>query len=249
MREEIIGGQRLICGDCLEVLPTLEAGSVDAVVTDPPYGINKAEWDDAVPVEALSDCKRVMIDGGSMYWFGVPPFVWAVFPASGLDFQRELYWWFDTGFPCANNYRMATETILFLSKGAVRYFDADAIREQYRDKAGGGRKHNPLGKSPGNVIYCPRPAFGHASENEHPTAKPLWLMDRLVAASVPPSGVALDPFMGSGTTLVAAELLGRRGIGIELSPEYFDIACRRVEKAVRDREQAEAQLTLAEGIA
>ncbi len=61
---------------------------------------------------------------------------------------------------------------------------------------------------------------------------------------VPDNGTVLDPFMGSGTTLVAAELLGRRGIGIELSPEYFDIACRRVEEAVRKRETQEAQLTL-----
>ena len=246
MTERVIGGQRLILGDCLEVLPMLAAGSVDAVITDPPYGINKAEWDAEVPVWVLPECKRTMNSGAALYWFGLPPQVWAVYPASGLDFQRELYWWFDTGFPCPNNYRLSTETILFLSKGMVSYFDADAIREQYHDKPGGGRKHNPLGKSPGNVIYCPRPSFGHESENDHPTAKPLWLMDRLVAASVPPQGNTLDPFMGSGTTLVAAELLGRRGIGIEIDEGYFEIACRRVEEAVKKCKDAEAQLTLTE---
>jgi len=76
---------------------------------------------------------------------------------------------------------------------------------------------------------------------DHPATKPLGLMSDLVSMT---EGTLLDPFMGSGTTLVAAELLSRRGIGIEIDPGYFDIACRRVEETVKQRRAQEAQLTL-----
>ena len=85
-----------------------------------------------------------------------------------------------------------------------------------------------------------------AEKNGHPCPKPIgawsWLLEKVSQSGE----VVLDPFMGSGTTLVAAELLGRRGIGIEIDPGYFDIACRRVEEAVKKRRDDEAQLTLAE---
>ena len=84
---------------------------------------------------------------------------------------------------------------------------------------------------------------------DHPTPKPLAAMLALIEKWTEQEWTLCDPFMGSGTTLVAAELLGRRGIGIELSPEYFDIACRRVEEAVRKREAEQAQLTLTEATA
>ena len=73
----------------------------------------------------------------------------------------------------------------------------------------------------------------NAEPTGHPTTKPLPLMEYLVQLSVRPDGVALDPFMGSGTTLVACAKMGRKGIGIELDPDYFDIACRRVKEAYR----------------
>jgi site-specific DNA-methyltransferase (adenine-specific) len=68
---------------------------------------------------------------------------------------------------------------------------------------------------------------------EHPTQKPDWLMEACVAATVPPGGTCLDCFMGSGTTLVACQRMGRIGTGIELDPDYFDIACKRVDEAAR----------------
>jgi DNA modification methylase len=83
-------------------------------------------------------------------------------------------------------------------------------------------------------------------ERVHPTQKPVGAFLDWLPALTDVSALILDPFMGSGTTLVAAELLGRRGIGIEISEEYFNVACRRVEEAVKKREAAEAQLTLTE---
>jgi len=221
MREEIIGGQRLICGDCREVLPGLEAGSVDAVVTDPPYGIDIAEWDAAVPYELLHVFLRIAT--GPVVWFGAA----STITTQSSEFEPR-----------------PSRVLIWSPKFTLSHTKQDGIFYRW------------------HPVYCWRLPKKHEGPKwdildtstecgnwwKHSCTKPVKLMQQLVSIA-PLGATVLDPFMGSGTTLVAAELLGRKGIGIELDPGYFDIACRRVEKAVRDREQAEAQLTLAEGIA
>lgn len=235
--QDIKAGITIFLGDCREVLPWItQQYVVDLVLTDPPYGIKKAAWDSEVPVWAIEQLERALVDGGSLYWFGVPPLIYEVQRATNLTFKRELYWWFDTGYPADDNYRMATETILFLVKGdRPAYFCDDHIREPYQvARPGGGRTHNPRGKSPGNVIYMPRPAPGHASENGHISAKPEKLIERLILTSCAPGGLVLDPFMGSGTVLDAAKRLGRRAVGIEREERYAEIAAARLQQEVME---------------
>ncbi len=83
-----------------------------------------------------------------------------------------------------------------------------------------------------NVWLADSYRFGQPGKEDHPTQKPLDLMSRLVRSIVAPGALALDPFMGSGTTGVAAVNLGRKFIGIEIEPKYFDIACRRIQAAL-----------------
>jgi len=222
-REECIGGQRLILGDCLEVLPTLEAGSVDAVVTDPPYGIGDApcntpnrrgkrigsvndwhppsDWDKFInPMWCSTCCEAAPV----VAWFGH----WSKRPeveaAMSYPIRAEIVWAKNchTGAPCP--LAMRDERIwLFSACGII-----------------GTRFETSVWDEP--II----PTWAH---REHRNEKPLRLMSRLVSWLT--AGTIIDPFLGSGTTLVAAELLGRRGIGIEIDPGYFDIACRRVEQA------------------
>lgn len=202
MRVETIGDATLYLGDCLEVLPTL--GKVDAVITDPPYGIGagemnlgkwrtsrmeKSDWDAAAPLDdvllaLIALGERAVIFGGN--YFGLPPtrnyLVWdkgAGF--KGRDFAEcEMAWCSWDG-----NARVLT--------------------------------HDPL-------------ARGDYRDKQHPTQKPVPVMAWAIrhAGDAP---LILDPFMGSGTTGVAAILLGRKFIGIEREPRYFDIACRRLEQA------------------
>lgn len=200
-REETIGDCRLILADCRDVLPTL--GKVDAVVTDPPYGIGatwkggsgsgwgkaraeatlRNEWDDAAPDAALFDLLRSMsreqvIWGGN--YFPLPP----------------SRCWFVWNKP-ERNFSLAEAELAWTNRDNV-------VR----------------------VIDCPRSEVGR----EHPTQKPVAVMAWSVAKT---SGTILDPFMGSGTTGVACANLGRSFIGIEREPAYFDIACRRIEEAYR----------------
>lgn len=198
-REERIGGQRLILGDCLEVMPLL--GKVDAVVTDPPYGIGigkmqrgkwasaalgRSEWDDAAADVSRLPSVPSIIWGGN--YFDLPPS------------RAFLIWDKGAGF---RNRDFAECEMAWCS------FDANARVLSY----------DPL-------------ARGDYRNKQHPTQKPVALMEWCLGF-LPDAQTILDPFMGSGTTLVACQKLGRQGIGIELDPDYFDIACRRVEEAAR----------------
>lgn len=212
-REEIIGGQRLICGDCLEVLPTLEAGSVDAVVTDPPYFGREDLFDTSATAAAIEAI------GG---------------------YPMLLFW------PALGNIPFPDPDAVHIWHKAVPIHPNSQI-----GNVAGHHYERIIGYGVGRhcrVFRCAAilPNFRACADEfvKHPTQKPLRLLSDLLHLCLPKAKAILDPFMGSGTTLVAAELLGRRGIGIEISPEYFYIACRRVEAAVKERQQREAQLTL-----
>jgi site-specific DNA-methyltransferase (adenine-specific)/modification methylase len=196
IKEERIGGQRLILGDCLKVMPLL--GKVDAVVTDPPYGIgakmkggtwasNPAfkgfqEWDMSAPdwlPEAIGDTPAIVWGGNYL-----------PFPPS----RCWLIWNKLNAVPTMADFEQAWTNL-----------------------------DRPSKRWDGNVG---RVEYGH------PTQKPLALMEWCLGF-LPNAQTILDPFMGSGTTLVACQRLGRSGTGIELDPEYFAIACKRVDEATR----------------
>lgn len=261
MREEAIGGQRLILGDCLEVLPTLEAGSVDFVFTDPPYGHNNnngdliARWEaalgrGAVPKDewrpiandgpeanglfrsALRELYRLLQPGCCCCCCGGgggpdPQFArWSLWMDEVFSFKQAVIW--DKGpMGMGWHYRRSYEVVLVGERpgAACRWFD-DSHRVE-----------NVIRPGTGIPKIIPR-------KDQHPTEKPVSLGAHFMQLHSQPGQTVLDPFMGSGTTLVAAELLGRRGIGVEIDETYFDIACRRVEGAFRNRERDAAQLTL-----
>ena len=221
----IIGDATLYLGDCLEILPTL--GKVDAVVTDPPYGVGFTgkvavqrgggtvkgsggyeSFDDTeenvisrvIPAiaHAIGIAQRAAVTPGTRNCFAYPK------PTDiGCFFSAAGTGVGRWGFTCS-------QPILF--------YGADPFLEDRR-----GSRANSLGQSYPN----------DANATGHPCAKPLpqmlWLVERTSRAGE----TILDPFMGSGTTGVACAKLGRKFIGIEIEPRYFDIACRRIEEAYR----------------
>jgi DNA modification methylase len=194
VKEERIGGQRLILGDCLEVMPLL--GKVDAVVTDPPYGIGITKSNRLATSRGL----------GGKNWDDEPA------DLSGFPNVPSIIW-------------------------GGNYFDLPAHRAPLVwDKNNAGRDFADFEMAWTNLDMVAR-RFVFRPMNmdggkQHPTQKPVALMEWCLGF-LPDAKTILDPFMGSGTTLVACQRLGRHGIGIELDPEYFDIACRRVDQATR----------------
>jgi len=205
MRIERIGDATLYLGDCADVLPTL--GKIDAVITDPPYGIGYAanpvvgknraaatryatsDWDGAPPdLAGLIDVAPISIIWGGNY-FGLPAsrcwLVWHKPDIAPSLSPIELAW-----------------TSLIQNSGFFRYsISATGLERK-------------------------------AEGNPHPTQKPLSLMRWCIEQAGNPETI-LDPYMGSGTTGVAAIQLGRKFIGIEVEPIYFEIACERIENAQR----------------
>jgi site-specific DNA-methyltransferase (adenine-specific)/modification methylase len=194
-REEIIGDARLILGDCKEVLPTLQR--VDAVVTDPPYGLlfRGHEWDASIP-DWLADARAIS-----------PVVVFTTAPTTLWDYPRADW--------ILNWYRPASSS---------------------RAPTGGFNHWSPVlvyGSPKFPVDTACLHAIKHAQQPgfEHPSPKPVELMCWLAENCADFGKKVLDPFMGSGTTGVACIKLGRKFIGIEIEPKYFDIACRRIEEA------------------
>ena len=205
-REEQIGRARLICADCRDVLPTLP--KVDAVVTDPPYGIGadraasknngkwgwtfygETDWDKSRPPPEVFDLileagREQIIWGGNYFTDLLPPTMqWLVWDKGQRDFSLA-----DCEFAWSSQHRAAR---------IFNYARATALQD---------------GK-------------------EHPTQKPIALMKWCIDM-IPKADSILDCFLGSGTTGVAAVQMGREFIGIEREPKYFDIACRRIEQAQR----------------
>jgi DNA modification methylase len=215
--ETLAEGVMLICGDCREVLPAL--GKVDAVVTDPPYGINHstsrgASWEgtkiagdnDTTLRDAVLDPFENVAACGT---WKTPPIkdakgalVFDKGPAFGMG---------DLSFPWKGSFELI-------------YVRGD-IWEGTRDE----------GVLRGHVQLSWETQFkglGDREARSHPHQKPVSLLQALIK-KLPRFCTILDPFMGSGTTGVAAVKLGRKFIGIEIEPKYFDIACRRISEALK----------------
>ena len=213
-RKEVIGGQTLYLGDCLEVMPAL--GKVDAVklkgcaiITDPPYGINYLAQQPGAVIH-----ERINGDDGSLSLQEMIAFNGPVLAFGANNFPEQLphrgRWlcWDKRTIDGACDAMMGSPFELAWANKKTGYDKIVRILHGGAVNADGGRR-------------------------VHPTQKPIQLMVAAIRWAAIDAETILDPFMGSGTTLVACAKLGRKGIGIDLDPDYFDIACKRVEEAYR----------------
>lgn len=243
MSEETItiGNATLMRGDCLERMKEIPGGSVDMILTDPPYGCTKCKWDSVVNPKALwEQYKRVIRQNGAILVFGVPPFS-AAFASENLRWFRYSWYWKKTHGSGVNAHvmplRNVDEIMVFYGKRCV-----------YNPQFGTGKPYTMRRKprSPGSI--------GAQTENTtvsdgrrfptmvldfkkdrglHPTQKPVALLEYLIKTYTDEGAAVLDTFAGSGSTGVACLRTGRRFIGIELDETYFNIACERLRKEVK----------------
>lgn len=244
----------LFCGDCLKLMPSIPDGSVDMVLADPPYGTTACKWDTVIPFEPMwEQLKRVTKKNGAIVLFGSEPFSSALRMSNIKNYRYDWYWKKQaTLFQHAKNRPMqATENISVFSEygwghksqmgdNRLVYFP-QGVKDDGVKKFHGvqgqyvGERPNQVGREymaqtgfPNNVLE-----FARDKDTTHPTQKPVALMEYLIRTYTNEGEVVLDNCMGSGTTGVACANTGRRFIGIEREPKYFDIACRRIEDAQR----------------
>ena len=214
LKDVRIGNQRLILGDCLQVMPTL--GRFDAVVTDPPYGIGQANGANAGGTDASGRYKRKprQYDGA---WDDVRPTRQAVDSVMAAS-DRHIVWggnFFSDWLPIGG-----------------RWLIWDKLNSMPTFSDGELAWTSIKGASVKKFTQCASGLAANRDGRVHPTQKPLALMEWCLGF-LPDAKTILDPFMGSGTTLVACQRMGRAGTGIELDPDYFEIACKRVDEAAR----------------
>ena len=236
----------LTLGDCLEVMATIPAGSVDMVMCDLPYGTTACKWDAVIPFEPLwAAYKRVCKTSAAIVLTASQPFASGLVMTNLAGFKYEVIWEKDkpSDFALAARRTMKYhENILVFCHGRETYNPQMTMGAPNHSVGKGLRKkQNESGANTAVVtnktdgLKHPKSVmkFNREPKPQHPTQKPVALMEYLIRTYTNEGQAVLDNTMGSGTTGVACMRSGRRFIGIERDPGYFKIACDRIQ-AERD---------------
>lgn len=238
MRTETFANATIYLGDCREILPTI--GAVDAVVTDPPYGMTDSHWDKALDVWTVLKPGR---EDAVFILTASQPFTSRVVLGNEIDFRCEWIWEKNAGsnFGTVKWQPMKEhESILVFSRNTPRYLpimeqraasgaarvktivNYDSQPEAYSGVTGTASSMRPDLRYPRSIQKFNR------ERGLHPNQKPVGLMEYFLKTYTEEGQTVCDPFMGSGTTGVAASNIGRHFIGIEAEEKYFDAACWRL---------------------
>jgi site-specific DNA-methyltransferase (adenine-specific) len=249
----ILKPYELIHGDCIEALERYPNNSVDLIFADPPYflssggmtcqsgrmvSVNKARWDTGRPLEEvhqfnlkwLSACKEKLTDRGTIFISGTFHNIYSIgFGLQSLDFKilNDISWFKINPPPnlSCRYFTHSTEQIIWAKKSSK----AKHVFNYSTMKAVG----DPTpGKQMLSLWRITPPRSAEKSFGRHPTQKPIELMKRIILAASNEGDLVLDPFMGSGTTGVAAVMLGRRFVGIDSDKGYVDLSEKRIRHAL-----------------
>ena len=247
MKDVLTDKYSLLFGDCLERMKEIPYGSVDMILTDPPYGTTACKWDSVIPFEPMwEQLKRIIKPNGAIVLFGSQPFTSKLICSNIKMFKYEWIWEKDGGSNFATTKYQPMkehENILVFSKSKTNYY------QQKQERIGGrkgkisktkdsGRNNSVYGSQKGGLEFevselrCPRSIQRFNRERGlHPTQKPVALLEYLIKTYTQENETVLDFTMGSGSTGVAAKNLNRKFIGIEMDEGYFDVAVKRIEEA------------------
>jgi site-specific DNA-methyltransferase (adenine-specific) len=247
---EVIGDCTLYLADCLEAMPGLEAGCVDMVMADLPYGTTACKWDSVIPFEPLwREYRRLTKANAAIVLTASQPFTSALVMSNPVMFKYDWTWrkLQGTGHLNAKKQPMRDkeDLLVFYDRQPI-YNPQHTSGAAYKRKAG----QDPQSRSSMSACYggytnlrndndgfrYPRQVVEFGVEDRstpHPTQKPVALMEYLILTYTNEGDTVLDNTMGSGTTGVACMNTGRRFIGIERDPGYFAIACDRIHEAQR----------------
>ena len=230
-------------GDCLEVMKGLADKSIDAIICDLPYGTTQNKWDSVLPLDLLwKQYERIIKDNGMICLTSAEPFTSTLIISNKKLFKYDLVWdkKLSSGFLNAKRMPLRRhEQILCFYKKLPVYNPEMVTRGKVRKKGittESGKHTSNYGKFENSVVenneYYPTSILEISNANrnakEHPTEKPIELMEYLIKTYTNEGDMVLDNTMGSGTTNLACLKLNRKSIGIEKEKQYYDVAVRRL---------------------
>jgi len=225
-------------------------------VTSPPYNIGK-EYEKRIRLDVylreqaqvIAECVRVLSPKGSICWqvgnyvddgaiVPLDAVLYPMFAGLGLRMRNRIVWHFEHGLHCARRFSGRYETIIWFTKSDDYVFNLDAVRvpqkypgkKYFKGPKAGQYSCNPLGKNPGDLWVIPNVKSNHVEKTEHPCQFPVELIERFVLSLTNEDDWVFDPFLGTGTSIIAAIRHGRRGAGAEIQPGYVKIAIERIQQ-------------------
>jgi adenine-specific DNA-methyltransferase len=245
-------------GDCLDLLKSIPDSLLRLVVTSPPYNIGK-EYEKKLRLDVylqqqarvIAECARALSPRGSICWqvgnyvdngaiVPLDTVLYPIFSDLGLRMRNRIIWHFEHGLHCSRRFSGRYETIMWFTKSDDYVFNLDPVRvpqkypgkKYFKGPKAGQYSCNPLGKNPGDLWVIPNVKSNHIEKTEHPCQFPVELIERLVLSLTNEDDWVLDPFLGTGTSVIAAIRHGRRGVGAETIPQYAQLARQRIQQEI-----------------
>ena len=236
---------KVIQGDCLEVMKDIPDKSIDMILADLPYGTTACKWDTIIPFEPLwEQYKRIIKDNGAIVLTASQPFTSALVMSNVKMFKYEWIW--DkvkgTGFQIAKFRPMIrTESVLVFGKGKVKYNPQKIKLDKPKKESLASTKSGSspiaylnkgtklvIDRHPTNIIQIKRD-----TDRVHPTQKPVALYKKIIEVSTDPGAFVFDPYVGSAASAIACMELGREFLGYEIDREFYSRAQRRVQDCLK----------------
>lgn len=240
MLKKINGLNKIYNSDSIELMKTIPDESIDLIVADPPYNVGKDYGNNSDKQSSesyldftnkwLSEATRILKKNGTLYTFGGKEFIahiYIILEKLNMDFNSWIVWHYTQGQGRTKGYSSRHDDILMFTKGKKYTFNLDDIRipqKYYRSR------NNMRGANPGNVWGLSHVHYSEKDRSKHPTQKPHALYERMILSSSNEGDIVLDPFVGSGSSLVVAKKTKRNFIGIEIEKEYCEMITEELNK-------------------
>ena len=249
--EPVIG-----CEDNRTFMAGLPDEKMKLIVTSPPYNLGKS-YESKAPLEVyleeqrevIGECVRLLHPQGSLCWqvgnyveegeiIPLDTLLYPIFKRLGLKLRNRIIWHFGHGLHCTNRLSGRYETVNWWTKGDRYIWNLDPIRtpskypgkRYFKGPNVGKLSGNPKGKNPSDVWIFPNVKSNHPEKTSHPCQFPVELVERLVLSMTNPDDAVFDPYMGVGSSVIAALMHDRKAYGCDIVPEYVKIAHERIEQ-------------------
>ncbi len=244
---------KLKCIDNLDFMRSINNQSIQLVVTSPPYNLGKS-YEKKISIEqyikeqeaVIKECYRILNNKGSICWqvgnhingevVPLDIMLYETFKKQGLKLRNRIIWHFGHGLHCQKRFSGRYETIMWWTKEDDYVFNLDPVRvpskypnkRHYKGSKKGQLSGNPLGKNPSDIWDIPNVKNNHPEKTAHPCQFPVELVERLVLSMTNKGDIVFDPYMGVGSSAIAAIKNNRVAYGCDISETYFDLAIERI---------------------